>query len=968
MKSKTSDKSFFGNLFKLAGLSLLLFLPPFIVWLSLANLSQQIQEEKTATLAKKLLQASQNLELAINPFDAIFRDIDMDLSSIGLRKDVEKFRKEKKFRKIAMKMLSNLKKSYNFDCQVSAMFFEGEWPDSINFINDKQCEKNDISEVTRLMFEIGNGMLSPTKLQDTIDKLKKEYVDCFANYLNVARLKEGGYHRTKSFYRSKNKVKLLMTVSNISYFLVNIVIDLSNLNEEFQSRISAKLHSNDSLNIAFLADQNSGYKSFTSKNRFFSRNRLNRAIKKLSQLPNKLNSFVVDSELYLATPESPQKNYRMLLSSPLPEREKEPDLQFLLAVFTIISLSLWKMLAEQIFLGRSYQPPVRIFIASIFLGVASLPIVSTIYLSSEFIVANFKLEKERTSKKLEEFASQLDLETMDEFRKTLTMLKKIDSIEAIQKILNLPGEENLEKLMIPFQTKFFFKNNDNQIAETWVHGVDKSLQCYNFNLETNVFEKLNKWNQLTSTIIQPRIDNFFNSVNSKTDKNQKLVDVDQVKLEIVDEIFLNIFGHRIYYDLKKSIDQLFEITTLYDKNFMLSIPIKHKGEYKYIFTHIIDSASLRGHFPLEKLDNPKDLSALAMFGSGVYYKTWPKDIIEAAKKFPFLLDFAKRCHLTRVKIESQLGEIAGQPILIATPMRYSDLILATRSDTRNLESFKTEMIRTVSRITAITLAIMLILALLVSSYFLRPINDLTQGTQAIIDENFKIRLNTAQPDEFKEMAETFNHLARQLEEGEFLSSFVSSSLESELENQLVQYKASRKKVAVVFSGINNFKQLLESTSPEQLFNLMQKHLEIASALAAKHHGEIDKMIEDKVMLVFENKTGEDGAAERALALTRELETQFAQHTSQRLAIGLNYGEVVSAIMGSEKARMAKTVVGDPVNLAARLAAIAENQNGGIIVSGDMLAALNFELPVSKLGISSVKGKTQSVEIFAVKRL
>jgi adenylate cyclase len=92
--------------------------------------------------------------------------------------------------------------------------------------------------------------------------------------------------------------------------------------------------------------------------------------------------------------------------------------------------------------------------------------------------------------------------------------------------------------------------------------------------------------------------------------------------------------------------------------------------------------------------------------------------------------------------------------------------------------------------------------------------------------------------------------------------------------------------------------------------------------------------------------------------------QIKKLTGQNLASGINSGSVVAGVMGSEKVRLAYTVVGDPVNLAARLAAIAEkDKDDSIIISAVAANNSRLDLSLKKLDIDTVKGKTQSVKIF-----
>ena len=85
---------------------------------------------------------------------------------------------------------------------------------------------------------------------------------------------------------------------------------------------------------------------------------------------------------------------------------------------------------------------------------------------------------------------------------------------------------------------------------------------------------------------------------------------------------------------------------------------------------------------------------------------------------------------------------------------------------------------------------------------------------------------------------------------------------------------------------------------------------------------------------------------------------------QQTAVGINSGEVVSGTLGAANVRLARTVVGDTVNLAARLASVAAGlTEGGIVVAGATVEMAGNVFSFEKLAINRVKGKTHAVEAF-----
>ncbi len=331
-----------------------------------------------------------------------------------------------------------------------------------------------------------------------------------------------------------------------------------------------------------------------------------------------------------------------------------------------------------------------------------------------------------------------------------------------------------------------------------------------------------------------------------------------------------------------------------------------------------------------------------------------------------MLQLAKDSHLSKVRLEKHIHTATESYVFIAQPARYSDYILGGRRLSRTLESFRKEITDKIIRATLLLTLLMMLLAFLASTYFLIPVNQLILATNQIIIGNYDTIVPENHPDEFSDIADTFNLMTGKLKEGKLLKTFVAASLESQLDKQGVATgkAARREEVAIIFSSIINFKKSLSEAPPEQVYKALKHHLEAATEVSENFAGEIDKMIEDKVMMVFTNQPGGESNSERAIQAAKQLSKGFFELTGHRLAIGINSGTVICGIMGAETVRLAKTVVGDPVNLAARLAGVAETMpNGGLVASQQTLQQANSGHKFEKLDIATVKGKTQKVEIF-----
>ena len=110
--------------------------------------------------------------------------------------------------------------------------------------------------------------------------------------------------------------------------------------------------------------------------------------------------------------------------------------------------------------------------------------------------------------------------------------------------------------------------------------------------------------------------------------------------------------------------------------------------------------------------------------------------------------------------------------------------------------------------------------------------------------------------------------------------------------------------------------------------------------------------------------GPEQAARITCAMQEEAQRLFAEQTGQSLAIGLNSGQAVVGVLGSPSVRLDLTAIGDPVNVAARLAEIAQGlPNGGVVVSQEWMSTCRESPDVKDLSNTQVRGRKQAVQAY-----
>jgi adenylate cyclase len=191
-------------------------------------------------------------------------------------------------------------------------------------------------------------------------------------------------------------------------------------------------------------------------------------------------------------------------------------------------------------------------------------------------------------------------------------------------------------------------------------------------------------------------------------------------------------------------------------------------------------------------------------------------------------------------------------------------------------------------------------------------------------------------------------------------------------NETVVLGGEQKTVTILFTDIAGFTTISESFSqPKDLILFISEYFEVMTTTIIAENGTIDKYIGDAIMAFWgapdDNEMQAFDACRAALIcqhaigkLNVILESENKPVINTR--IGIHKGEVVVGNMGSSE-RMNYTVIGDSVNLAARLEGINKYYDTKIIISEDVYQAIQPHFLARVLDIVAVKGKSNAVRIY-----
>lgn len=126
----------------------------------------------------------------------------------------------------------------------------------------------------------------------------------------------------------------------------------------------------------------------------------------------------------------------------------------------------------------------------------------------------------------------------------------------------------------------------------------------------------------------------------------------------------------------------------------------------------------------------------------------------------------------------------------------------------------------------------------------------------------------------------------------------------------------RRRVSVIFTDIHGYTEFSERVPPEVVIEALNRYFDAQTAIVERFGGDVDKVVGDALVAVFEGGERERRAVECAVEITGAMARLLEEHPDYNLHVGIGVasGEVV---MGA-KARMDFTVLGSTVNLSARL--------------------------------------------------
>ena len=288
-------------------------------------------------------------------------------------------------------------------------------------------------------------------------------------------------------------------------------------------------------------------------------------------------------------------------------------------------------------------------------------------------------------------------------------------------------------------------------------------------------------------------------------------------------------------------------------------------------------------------------------------------------------------------------------------------------------------------VTALAAIVGLIFAILVSGGITRPVRLLLEGTRDVEAGHLDRSINVTTRDEIGQLSTAFNRMIEQLRHNERIRETFGKYIDPKVVEGLIDQPAlagaegQRRIMTVMFCDMKGFTGLSEGMTPQGLVKVMNRYLSTMSEPIRRQRGIIDKYIGDAIMAYWGPPFVDEAdqarlaclAATEMIGRVATLRRELPELLGVRaipiecdIRIGIATGEALVGSIGSEF-MMSYTVMGDTVNLAARLETANKTYGSRCLTSEATVAAAGAAIEAREIDRVVVVGQTQSQVVFEV---
>ena len=300
---------------------------------------------------------------------------------------------------------------------------------------------------------------------------------------------------------------------------------------------------------------------------------------------------------------------------------------------------------------------------------------------------------------------------------------------------------------------------------------------------------------------------------------------------------------------------------------------------------------------------------------------------------------AARALETGMRPDVRLGGVVGRTLLawiLGTGVPITGLMIVAVYAYLSKDTSPNQLIIAIAGLGAITLVFGLLLILLNARATVAPIRSVKAGMSRIEDGHLDAAIVVYDGTELGELQSGFNRMADGLRERERIRDLFGRHVGHDVaEAALVSpptLGGEEREVAVFFVDLVGSTELAATRPPGEVVDLLNRFFEVVVDEVDRHGGFVNKFEGDAALAVFGAPRDLDDAPGSALAAARAIRRRLPLEVPEcRAAIGVAAGTAVAGNVGARE-RFEYTVIGDPVNEAARLSELAKSDPDALLAS------------------------------------
>jgi class 3 adenylate cyclase len=244
---------------------------------------------------------------------------------------------------------------------------------------------------------------------------------------------------------------------------------------------------------------------------------------------------------------------------------------------------------------------------------------------------------------------------------------------------------------------------------------------------------------------------------------------------------------------------------------------------------------------------------------------------------------------------------------------------------------------------------------------LAPITKLMEGAKSAAREDYSFRANFIRKDELGILCESFDKMMKGLEEKQLMNRMVSKTA-LKVSANVADVESKKINVVLLYVSVPGFDKIMKTTPILELFTALRKQVADISEIVINNGGDIDKIMGEKMLIAFHiNDKNTEDIAVQACKVAHMIES--SEKLSFKVSVGVNYGQVISGFLGVGEKRDF-TIIGDPVNVAARIAVFGEKlDKDKCLISESIYYYINSYIKADLYGEVELKGKSQAMKVY-----